>query len=324
MTNSDSFVVAGIDVSKAFLDVAVIGGPIRPSRFANTPEGQAELAKALSSAGCALTVMESTGGYEAAMAGVLQCQRLPVAVVNPRRVRAFAQSMGYLAKTDCPDAKALAEFANVLVRKPDVQKFLLPVKDSSRKELEALMTRRNQLIAMRVAEQHRLHLAPVLVKPSIQAMLDAIQKLLDDNDTELKDRVNEHFQELDQLLQSIPGIGPATSRMLIGALPELGHLDRRAISALVGLAPMAKDSGNSQGKRRIQGGRAPIRTILYMATVTAATHNPVIKEFYQRLKTAGKPFKVIIVACMRKLIVILNAMVRTNTLWNKVLVADLT
>ena len=318
MTNSDSFVVAGIDVSKAFLDVAVVGGPMRPSRFANTPEGQGELAKALACMSCSLTVMEPTGGYEAAIACVLQLQDLPVAVVNARRVRAFAQSMGYLAKTDSVDARALAELAAVLVRKQDVQKFLLPVKDNSRKELEALMTRRNQLISMRVAEQNRLELAPARIQPSIESMLDSIQKLLDENDSDLQGQIGRHFQELDQVLQSIPGIGPVTSRMLIGALPELGHLDRRAISALVGLAPMAKDSGGSQGKRRIQGGRATIRTTLYMATVAAATYNPVIKAFYQRLKAAGKPSKVVLVACMHKLIIILNAMVRTNTAWTTI------
>jgi transposase len=318
MTISDSFVVAGVDVSKASLDVAVIGGSISRSRFVNTPEGQAELARELSFAGCDLTVMESTGGWEAAAACRLQLQELPAAVINPTRVRSFAKSMGYLAKTDKVDAKVLAEFAAVLIRKPDVQRFLLPVKDSGRKELEALMTRRSQLIAMRSAERNRLELAPMHVKPSILSLLKAIEKLLDENDKDLQGRINEHFQELDQLLQSIPGIGPSVSRILIGALPELGHLNRRAISALVGLAPMAKDSGNSQGKRRIQGGRAPIRKTLYMATVAAATYNPVIKAFYQKLKATGKPSKVVLVACMRKLVVILNAMVRTNTPWQLV------
>lgn len=324
MTKSDSFVVAGIDVSKASLDVALIGASIRSSRFDNTPEGQSDLTHALSSVGCHLTAMESTGGWEAAAACQLQLQGLPVVVANPTRVRSFAKSMGYLAKTDKVDARVLAEFASVLVRKPDIQKFLLPVKDNDRKELEALMTRRGQLIGMRTAERNRLDLAPSHVSPSIEALLNTIDKLLDENDTELQDRINEHFQELDRLLQSIPGIGPAVSRILIGALPELGHLNRRAISALVGLAPMSKDSGTSQGKRWIQGGRAPIRKTLYMATVAAATYNPVIKVFYQRLKAAGKPSKVALVACMRKLIVILNAMVRTNAPWQNVPVAVLT
>jgi len=318
MTNSDPTVVAGIDVSKAFLDIAVLNASLRPTRFANTAEGQAELAQALSSIGCALAVMEPTGGYEAGVASVLQLQEVRVAVINARRVRSFAQAMGYLAKTDKVDAKALAEFAAVLIRKPDVQKFLAPVKDISRKELEALVTRRSQLLVMRTAERNRLELAPDYVRPSIHAMLNAIQKLLDENDRELQGRINEHFEELDRMLQSVPGIGPVASRILIGALPELGHLDRRAISALVGVAPMAKDSGNSQGKRRIQGGRAPIRKVLYMATLTATTYNPVIRAFYQRLKAAGKPTKAVLVACMRKLLVILNAMVRTNTPWQGV------
>jgi len=315
MTNSDSFVVAGIDVSKAFLDVAFAGGSTQTSRIANTPKGQEELAHVLASAGCRLAVMEATGGYEAAAACMLQSHLLAVAVINPQRTRAFARSMGYLAKTDLVDARVLAEFAAVLLRKPDMQKFLLPVKDSSRKELEALMTRRSQLIAMRTAEKHRLHLAPQLVKPSIEALLEAIQKLIDENDSGLHIQVRDHFQELDQLLQSIPGIGNATSRILIGSLPELGHLSHRAIAALVGVAPMAKDSGGTQGRRQVQGGRAPIRTILYMATLTAVQFNPVIKGFRQRLEGTGKPFKVVMVACMHKLLTILNAMARTNTPW---------
>ena len=321
MTTSDAFVVAGIDVSKAALDVSISGASIRTGRFDNTPEGQSELARALSVVGCALICMESTGGWESAAACRLQLQGLSVAVTNPTRVRSFAKSMGYLAKTDKVDARVLAEFAAVLVRKTDIQKYLLPVKDKDRKELEALLTRRSQLISNRTAEHNRLELAPAHIKPSILALIDMLDKLLDENDRELQNRVDEHFQELDQLLQSIPGIGPAVSRILIGALPELGHLNRRAISALVGLAPMAKDSGSSQGKRWIQGGRAQIRKTLYMATVAAATYNPVIKAFYQRLKATGKPSKVALVACMRKLIVILNAMARTNTPWQTVHVA---
>lgn len=323
MTTSDSFVLAGVDVSKAFLDVAVVGAPLSHKRFANTPEGQEELALALCSIQCDLTVFESTGGWEAAAACRMQLQELPVAVINPTRVRSFAKSMGYLAKTDKVDAKVLAEFAGVLVRREDLQRYLLPVKDQFRKELEALMTRRSQLIAMRTAERNRLGLAPVSVRPSIESLLNSIQKLLEENDSELQGRIDVHFHELDELLQSIPGIGPSVSRILIGALPELGHLNRRAIGALVGLAPMAKDSGNSQGKRRIQGGRAQIRKTLYMATVAAATYNPLIKAFYQRLKATGKPSKVALVACMRKLIVILNAMVRNKVPWNSAFTTSL-
>lgn len=178
------------------------------------------------------------------------------------------------------------------------------------------MTRRNQLIVMHTAERQRLQLAPSCVQPSIHALLETIQRLLDENDTELQKLVEDRFRELDQLLQSIPGIGKATSRVLIGSLPELGHLNRRAIGALVGLAPMAKDSGLSHGKRRIQGGRAHIRTILYMATMSAVRHNPILKTFFQRLSASGKPFKVVQVACMRKLITVLNAMARSNTPWH--------
>jgi transposase len=322
MTNSDSSVFAGVDVSKGFLDVALVGGSIRPKRFPNTPEGHIKLGEVLISMDCVLTAMEPTGGYEAALVCYLQSQGLAVAVVNAKRVRDFARSMGNNAKTDQLDAKALAEFAETVVHRNKISEFLRPLKDISRKELEALMTRRSQLIGIKVAEHHRLELAPVLVKPSIEAMLEAIQKLLDENDTELQRRVDENFHKLDELLQSIPGIGPSVSRTLIGALPELGQLDRRTVSALVGLAPMAKDSGKHRGKRYIQGGRAAIRKPLYMATLAATTYNPVIKAFYQRLKAAGKPPKVALVACMRKLIVILNAMVRTNTPWNRTLAAN--
>lgn len=224
MTLSDQFIAVGIDVSKAFLDVAVRQESVRLTRFPNTPLGQNELSDLLTSVHCGLAVLEATGGYEAAAACLLQSHGHPVAVVNPRRVRAFAQSMGFLAKTDRADAVILAEFAAVLINKPDVHKFLLPVKDSSRKELEALMTRRNQLIVMHTAERQRLQLAPSCVQPSIHALLETIQRLLDENDTELQKLVEDRFRELDQLLQSIPGIGKATSRVLIGSLPELGHL----------------------------------------------------------------------------------------------------
>lgn len=315
MTNSDSLVVAGVDVSKASLDVSVIGADLGSDHFANTPQGQAELAQTLGAMGCQLVVMESTGGWEAAAACSFQVHQLPVAVANASRVRSFAKSMGYLAKTDKVDAKVLAEFAAVLVRKGNLDKYIKPLKELPRQELEALMTRRSQLINLRTAEQGRMQLASPSVRPSIEALLETIAKLLEDNDKELQRRIDDHFLELDHIIQSIPGIGSAVSRILIGALPELGKLDRRAISALVGLAPMAKDSGNSRGRRRIQGGRAPIRKTLYMATVAAARYNPVIKAFYQKLLAAGKPTKVALVACMRKLIVILNSMVKTKTEW---------
>jgi transposase len=315
MALSDVSVVCGIDVSKDFLDVAAVGAAMSGKRFPNTPEGQADLAELLLGNRAALVVLEATGGYEAACACTLQSRGLNVAVINPRRSRAFANSMGYLAKTDSVDAKVLAEFAAVLVRRSDLENLLFQPKDSSRKELEALVGRRSQLVGMLTSERQRLALAQPIVKPSIHVMMSSIEKLLADVDDGMRRHIESNFKELDDLLQSMPGIGKVTSSVLIGSLSELGHLSRRAIGALVGVAPIARDSGKNQGKRRIQGGRAHIRRALYMATLTSIKYSPELKAFFERMKLAGKPFKVAMVACMRKLLTILNAMVRTNTVW---------
>jgi transposase len=310
-------VVVGIDVAKAHVDVSVLGARFDAQRFDNEAEAHSALAAALKPLGVTLVVMEATGGYEAALACALQAAGLPVAVVNPRQARDFAKSMGRLAKTDRIDARMLAEFAAVLARREDLASFIRPLSDAQQQALAAMVTRRRQLVTMMLSERQRLQLAIAIVRPSIEAMIEAIRKQLDDVEAQMVSHVQAHYAELDKLLRSASGIGPVASATLIAELPELGRLNRREIAALVGVAPMANDSGNSKGRRRVQGGRFEIRRVLYMATLTAARHNPAIKTFYDRLLAAGKLPKVALVACMRKLLTSLNAMVKTNKPWDK-------
>jgi transposase len=314
---SASSVVVGIDVAKAHVDVAVLGAKFDAQRFDNEAEGHSALAASLKPLDVALVVMEATGGYEAALACALQAAGLPVAIVNPRQARDFAKSMGRLAKTDRIDARMLAEFAAVLVRRDDLASLIRPLADAQQQALAAMVTRRRQLVTMMLSERQRLQLAIAVVRPSIEAMIEAIRKQLDDVEAQMVSHVQAHYAELDKLLRSASGIGPVASATLIAELPELGRLNRREIAALVGVAPMANDSGNTKGRRRVQGGRFEIRRVLYMATLTAARHNPAIKTFYDRLLTAGKLPKVALVACMRKLLTTLNAMVKTNKPWDK-------
>jgi len=310
-------VVVGIDVAKAHVDVFVLGTKLDVQRLSNDAEGHSALAAALQPLDVALVVMEATGGYEAALACALQVAGLPVAVINPRQARDFAKSMGRLAKTDAIDARMLAELASVLVRREDLQRFLRPLSDTQQQWLAALVTRRRQLLTMLHSERQRLQITPAKLHPSIEAIVAAIKAQLDEIEAQMVAHVREHFGGLDRLLQSASGIGPVASATLIAELPELGRLSRREIAALVGVAPMANDSGASKGRRRVQGGRFEIRRVLYMATLTAARHNPAIKSFYERLLGAGKLPKVALVACMRKLLTMLNAMVRTNSPWDK-------
>ena len=309
-------VTVGIDVAKAHVDVCVLGASSGVQRFANDADGHSALAAALLPLGASLVVMEATGGYEAALACALQASGLPVAVLNPRQARDFARSMGRLAKTDAVDARMLAEMAAVLVRREDLARFVRPVADECQQWLAALVTRRRQLLAMLGSERQRLQITPRKLHPSIEAIIAAIKAQLDELDAQMVRHVHEHFSALDGLLQSTSGIGPVASATLIAQLPELGRLNRREIAALVGVAPMSNDSGNRKGRRRVQGGRFEIRRVLYMATLTAARYNPVIRAFYERLKAAGKLPKVALVACMRKLLTMLNAMVRTGKPWD--------
>ena len=309
-------VTVGIDVAKAHVDVCVLGTHSDVQRFANDVDGHSALAAALQSLDVGLVVMEATGGYEAALACALQAVGLHVAVVNPRHARDFARSMGRLAKTDAVDARMLAEMAAVLVHRVDLARYLRPVADECQQWLAALVTRRRQLLAMLGSERQRLQITNRKLHPSIEAIITVIKAQLDDLETQMVGHVREHFGELDGLLQSTNGIGPVVSATLIAQLPELGRLNRREIAALVGVAPMSNDSGNRKGRRRVQGGRFEIRRVLYMATLTAARYNPVIRAFYERLKAAGKLPKVALVACMRKLLTMLNAMVRTGKPWD--------
>lgn len=313
---SASSVVVGIDVAKAHVDVSVLGAQLDAQRFDNETQAHSALAAALKSLDVALVVMEATGGYETELACALQAAGLPVAVVNPRQARDFARSMGRLAKTDRVDARMLAELAAVLLRRKDLGRFLRPLANEQQQWLAALVTRRRQLLTMLLSERQRLQITPKGLHPSIEAIVAAIQAQLDDIEGQMVGHVREHFDELDQLLQSASGIGPVASATLIAELPELGRLNRREIAALVGVAPMANDSGTTRGRRRIQGGRFEIRRVLYMAALTACRRNPPIKAFYDRLLAAGKLPKVALVACMRKLLTHLNAMVRSNKPWD--------
>jgi transposase len=303
-------------VAKAHVDVCVLGTHSDVQRFANDVDGHSALAAALQSLDVGLVVMEATGGYEAALACALQAVGLHVAVVNPRHARDFARSMGRLAKTDAVDARMLAEMAAVLLHREDLARYLRPVANECQQWLAALVTRRRQLLAMLGSERQRLQITNRKLHPSIEAIITVIKAQLDDLETQMVGHVREHFGELDGLLQSTNGIGPVASATLIAQLPELGRLNRREIAALVGVAPMSNDSGNRKGRRRVQGGRFEIRRVLYMATLTAARYNPVIRAFYERLKAAGKLPKVALVACMRKLLTMLNAMVRTGKPWD--------
>lgn len=303
-------VVVGIDVSKATLDVAVLPGS-EMLQVANDAAGIEELAARLSSQSAALVVMEATGGYETAVATALVGCGLRVAVVNPRQIRDFAKATGRLAKNDRIDAQVIAAFGQAI--EPEIVR--LPDEDA--KELQALLVRRRQLIAMRVQEVNRLGLAQGAMRKGIKAHIEWLQKQIDRLDIDLTAglRKSPAWRAKDELLRTVKGVGPATSNTLIIGLPELGQLDRRALAALVGLAPFNRDSGVMRGRRSIYGGRSHVRTALYMATTTAIRYNPVIRAFYERLKARGKPHKVAMVACMRKLLTILNAMVRQSTPW---------
>ena len=305
---------AGIDVSKEHLDVCL--GTLE-QRWANDAGGWDELTAKLKDAQVDLVVLEATGGYERALVQALQGAGLTVARVNPRQARDFAKSMGVLAKTDRVDARCLRDFADVLARHKERAKYITPMLDERRQALVELMTRRRQLVGMRVAENNRLD--HVVGKPAIRS-INSVLKTLDRQikaiDQEVDDHLDRHFKQQRQLLDSVKGVGPVTMLTLTAALPELGHLGRRQIAKLVGLAPLADDSGPRKGKRRTSGGRAEVRTVVYMATLTAIRFNPVIKAFHSRLIAAGKPKKVAIVACMRKLLTILNAMLRDQAMWD--------
>lgn len=310
---SESAVVIGIDVAKAQLDAAVTGVAAAPAQFGNDEDGHAALLAWLEPLAPQLVVLEATGGHEALAVCALQAAGLAVAVVNPRQAHAFGQALGYLAKTDRIDAAALAEFGRTLLTRADLARYLTPLASAEQRVLAALVTRRRQLVTMLHMERNRLALALPEVRSSLQALIKAIQKQLRDVDRDLARHVTRHFAEVDQLLRSMSGIGPVASASLIAELPELGRLGRRQIAALVGVAPMACDSGTLHRRRHIRGGRRELRHTLYMATLVATRYNPIIRAHYLRLLAAGKFKKVALIACMRKLLTILNAMARNHT-----------
>jgi transposase len=301
-------VVAGIDVSKKWLDVAIGSDALR---IANEPVEMDALIERLRGAQVELVVMEATGGYETQAASALAGAGLRLAVVNPRQVRDFAKATGRLAKNDRIDAQVIAAFGRAV--EPEVVR--LP--DEQARELQELLMRRGQLVGMRVQESNRLGLVRGPMRKQIKGHIAWLDRAIDELNVDLTARLRQSavWREKDELLRSLKGIGPITSGTLSAALPELGQLNRRAIAALVGVAPFNRDSGTLRGRRVIWGGRAQVRQVLYMAAISAIRCNPVIKPFYERLIGRGKAHKVAVVACMRKMLTILNAMVRSNTHW---------
>ena len=306
-------VFVGIDVSKDWVDVAV-----RPTGEAwNSVQDEAgveALVQRLRKLGPHLVVLEATGGYEVPLVVALGTANVPVAVVNPRQVRDFARSMGKLAKTDRLDAAAIAHFgeASGVVAQP--------LATTEARELEALVARRRQVIQMKVAEQQRRQRALPVVQQRIDRVLAVLEEELRDLDGDLHDRLRQSplWREREDLLRSVPGVGPALTFTLLAGLPELGTLNRRQIAALVGVAPLSRDSGKRRGQRTCWGGRANVRAALYMPTLVAVRHNPVLAAFYERLLAAGKPKKVALTACMRKLLVILNSMIKHHRCWSPI------
>jgi transposase len=300
----------GIDVAKHTLEWCVgREGDIEHAR--NEPGAIAQLVRRLLLLDLERIVVESTGGYERTLVTKLAEAGLPVIVVNPRRVRSFGQALGILAKTDAIDARLLALFGEKA--EPPVR----PILQGRARLLADLVARRRQLVAMIVAEKNRRETASTAVRRSIEVMLRTLAQQLRELDRRIDQALLEDVEtaELSALLQTVPSVGPGVARTLLVDLPELGHLSRREIASLVGVAPFARDSGKVRGLRRIRGGRASVRTVLYLAAMTAARFNPVLRALYQRLREAGKPPKLAFVAVARKLLTILNAIARERTAW---------
>ena len=303
-------IYVGIDVAKAQVDVAV-----RPTgqrwvvSFDET--GVGELVSQMEDLSPALVLLEASGGLELPLVAALAAAALPVVVVNLRQVRDFARATGTLAKTDALDAAVLAHFAEAV--RPPVR----PLRDAETQALNALAARRHQVMTMLVSEKNRLSSATIAVRPRIEAHIAWLERELDDLDEGLRQTLRQSpvWREKEDLLRTVPGVGEQLSLTLLAYLPELGTLDRRKIAALVGVAPFNRDSGTLRGKRTVWGGRARIRAVLYMGALVASRHNPVIRDFYQRLLAAGKPKKLALIACMRKLLVILNSMLKHGSPW---------
>jgi transposase len=304
--------VIGIDISKARLDVAMYPSGKREA-FVNDKTGIKDLVRQLAKIRPTLIVLEATAGLERPVARAVASAELPVVVVNPRLVRDFAKATGQLAKTDRIDAAVLARFGAA------VRPAIRPLPDTTTLEIRALTARRRQIVEMIVAEKNRLASAAKAVRKRIDAHIGWLEQELEraDNDLDQSIRQSPIWQENEELLRSVPSIGPVTSRTLLAELPELGKLNRKQISALVGIAPFNRDSGMLKGRRTIWGGRAAVRAALYMATLVATRRNPVVRDFYKHLKAKGKASKVALVACMRKLLTILNSMLKHKTRWSE-------
>ena len=300
----------GIDVAKAQVDVA-----IRPSNdrweISHDDAGIHKLVSQLKTLEPALVVLEASGGLELPLVAALAAEELPVVVVNPRQVRDFARATGKLAKTDALDAAVLAHFGDVV--RPSVR----PLRDAETQVLNSLVARRHQVITMLISEKNRLGTATIAVRPRIEAHISWLERELDDLGKSLRHTLRHSpvWREKDDLLRTVPGVGEQLSLTLLAYLPELGTLDRRQIAALVGVAPFNRDSGTLRGKRTVWGGRARVRAALYMGALVASRFNPVIRDFYKRLLAAGKPKKLALTACMRKLLVILNSMLKHGSPW---------
>lgn len=304
----------GVDVAKAWLDVAVRAGgaPAEPTwRVANTAAAWPSLVDRLRALAPAVLVLEATGGYERGVVATLAAAGLPVVVVNPRHVRDFAKATGKLAKTDTLDAQVLAHFAEALHPTPR------PLSDAATQQLTALLARRAQMVGMLTAEKNRRQQAASRVRPSIEAHITWLQAALDDLHREVDAllQASPVWREREDLLRSVPGVGPILALTLLAELPELGTLSHKQLAALVGIAPLNRDSGATRGKRLIWGGRARVRTALYMSSMSAVRYNPLLRAFWTRLREQGKPAKVALVACMHKLLTILNAMLKQKTRW---------
>lgn len=311
MSENTSEVFVGIDVSKDTLEIGFLPAQAT-SQVAYDKEGIARLIRELRQANPTLIVLEATGGLETRVASALAAAGLPVAVINPRQSRDYAKASGQLSKTDRIDALILADFARAI--RPQIR----PLKDAACAELDALLTRHDQLVQMRVQEQLRLHSAPKVQQKSLKAHIAWLDKRIAEVDRDLTTRLrnSDAWRAKHDLLRAIPGVGLMTIVSMLAKMPELGTLNRKQISKLAGVAPLADDSGKHRGKRFIQAGRGDVRRVLYMATISAMTWNPVIKAFADRLKKAGKLPKVVITACMHKLLMIMNAMLKNNSPWN--------
>ena len=303
-------IYVGIDLAKAQVDVA-----IRPTNdrweIPHDQEGIRKLVAQLKAMDPAMVLLEASGGLELSLVAALAAAALPVVVVNPRQVRDFARATGRLAKTDSIDAAVLAHFADAV--RPPVR----PLRDSETQTLNSLAARRHQVMTMLVSEKNRLGTAVSAVRPRIEAHVAWLEQELKDLDDGLRQTLRQSpvWREKDDLLRSVPGVGEQLSLALLAYLPELGTLNRRQVAALVGVAPFNRDSGTLRGKRTVWGGRARVRATLYMGALVATRHNPIIKDFYHRLLAAGKPKKLALTACMRKLLLILNAMVKSGQPW---------